>query len=169
MNTFKARILCCVLLLGIGGAQAQQRTMAIYGDWTLSCEIASGSGAGKSCGLVQVQKIKGQSTAISQIGIGRDAKTDPLKISIEISPDAWMPSGVKLIASDNALALTALFKWCVSTRCLADGDLSDANIKTLRAQKDPGKLVYKTASQADVSIPVSFNGFTDALDALQKQ
>jgi len=155
-----------VLILGIGLAQAQQRTMTIYGDWTVSCTIVFGSS--EACGLLQVQKIKGQ-TAVSQIGIGHITKSDPLKISIEITANAWMPTGVKLITSDNASAITAPFKWCTSTRCLADADLSDANIKTLRAQKDPGKLVYRTASQADVSIPVSFNGFTDALDALQKQ
>jgi invasion protein IalB len=154
------------LSLSISSAHSQQRTMAIYGDWTLSCTISS---AGKSCGLVQVQQIKGQSTAVSQVGIGRNAKTDPLKISIEVSSSTWIPSGVKLIASDNAPAITAPFKWCTSTRCLADADLSDANIKTLRTQKDPGKLLYMTASQANIAIPVSFSGFSDALDALQNQ
>jgi invasion protein IalB len=65
--------------------------------------------------------------------------------------------------------LSAGFKWCITGRCLADADLSDVDIKHLRAQTVPGKIVYKTASQADVSIPVSFNGFSDALDALLKQ
>jgi invasion protein IalB len=156
------------LLLTPCDAIAQQRTTAIYGDWTLSCAIASGSGAGKSCGLVQVQKINGQSAAVSQIGIGR-AQSDPLKISIQITANAWMQSGVKLITNENALVITALFKWCTSTRCLADADLSDAHITTLRIQKDPGKIAYKTASQADVSIPVSFSGFSEAVDALQNQ
>jgi invasion protein IalB len=127
------------------------------------------AGGAKSCGLVQSQKLANQSSAISQIGIGRIATTDPLRVSIEIRPDAWMPGGVKLIGDGNAAVITTAFKWCTSTRCLADTDLSDANIKTLRSQKDPVKLVYKTASQADVSISVSFNGFSDALDALQNQ
>jgi invasion protein IalB len=79
-----------------------------------------------------------------------------------------MPTGVALITGENVPILTATFKWCVSTRCLADAVVSDANIETLRSQKSPGKLAYKTASQADVSIPVSFNGFGEAIDALQK-
>jgi invasion protein IalB len=146
-------------------AFAQQRTMAVYGDWTLSCLIvASGS---KSCGLVQSQKLANQSSVVSQIGIGRNAKTDSLRVSIEIRPDAWMPGGVSLIESFDSIA--APFKWCTSTRCLAEVDLSDENLKALRIQKDPGKLSYKAASQAEVSIPVSFNGFGEALDALQKQ
>jgi len=36
------------------------------------------------------------------------------------------------------------------------------------SQKGPGTLAYKTALQGDVVIPVSFDGFGEALDALQK-
>jgi invasion protein IalB len=163
---YKMRALAILLILGEGSALAQQRTMAIYGDWTVSCAIASGSGGGKSCGLVQVQKLKEQT--VSQIGIGRNTKNDPLKISIEISANAWVPTGVKLITSGGAPAITAAIKWCVSTRCLADADLSDADIKSLRTQREMGLIAYKNASQADVSIPVSFGGFNEAMDALQK-
>ena len=167
MIAVRAWSLSGILILAPGMAHAQQRTMAMYGDWTLSCAIASGTS--KSCGLVQEQKLAGSTSPVSQIGIGRDIKTDVFKISIQISADAWMPTGVKLIAGNNAPAVNAPFKWCVSTRCLAEADLSDADIKNLRAQKDAGKLVYKTASQADVSLPVSFSGFNEALDALQNE
>jgi len=153
----------------LSSAIAQQRTMAIYGDWTVSCVPAPGSGTGKSCGLVQVQKIGGQTTAVSQIGIGRDTKAAPLKISFEIGANAWLPTGVKLIAGEPAAAIPATFKWCNSTRCLADADLSDVDIKQLRSERGAGQILYKAASQADISIPVSFTGFVEALDALQKQ
>jgi invasion protein IalB len=128
--------------------------------------VASG---GKSCGLVQSQKLDNKSLSVSQIGIGRTTKDDPPSISVQVGPDVWMPTGVKLIAGDNVPILAATLKWCVSTRCLADAVLSDPNIETLRGQKSPGTLAYKTASQADVSIPVSFNGFGEALDALQRR
>lgn len=157
------------LVLGIGLAHAQQRTMAIYGDWTVSCAITSGPKQAKSCGLVQVQKTNGQAGAASQIGIGRNTKTDPLKMSIEISANAWIPTGVKLFTSASAPAITAQFKWCISTRCLADADLTDADVSNLRAQKQPGRITYRNGSQADVSTPVSFSGFSEALDALQKE
>jgi invasion protein IalB len=157
---------CVTLMLSLDVARAQQRTMAVYNDWTLSCTI---DGSAKSCGLVQVQKINGQSAAISQIGIGRKIKTDPNKISIEISTNVWMPAGVKLIASDSTSAITASVKWCTLTRCLADAELSDATVKRLLSEKAPGKLAYKTASQEEVFIPVSFTGFNEAWHALQTQ
>jgi invasion protein IalB len=165
MSTVKIWIACVTLMLSIDVARAQQRTMAVYNDWTLSCTI-DGS---KSCGLVQVQKINGQSAAISQVGIGRKIKTDPNKISIEIIANVWMPAGVKLIASDSTTSITASVKWCTLTRCLADAELSDATVKRLLSEKAPGKLAYKTASQEDVFIPVSFIGFNEAWHALQTQ
>jgi invasion protein IalB len=95
----------------------------------LSCTIAPDPAASKSCGLTQVQKIQGHPTAISQIGIGRNARSDPLKISIEITANAWMQSGIKLIANENTTIISAQFRWCTSTRCLADADLSDTDLR----------------------------------------
>ena len=121
------------------------------------------------CGLVQVQRIEGQATLVSQIAIGHNTNAEPLKISFMTRANAWLLTGVKLITGDKLLAITATFKWCMSTRCLADTDLSDTDINRLRAQKEPGQIAYKVASQADVSIPVSFSGFGEAMDALQKK
>jgi invasion protein IalB len=103
------------------------------------------------------------------MGIGRYATTDPLKISIEIPANVWMPTAIILLLDGRQPPISATFKWCTASRCYADTDLSDADIKRLRAQKGQGQISYKNALQADVSIPVSFNGFSEALDALQKQ
>jgi invasion protein IalB len=150
---------------GSTSALAQQRTLAVYEDWTLSCAISSGS---RSCGLVQVQKTDAGATA-SQVGIGRGAKTEPLKMSIETNSNVWLPTGVKLFIGVGSPAITAQFKWCISTRCLADVELSASDIKNLRAQQEPGKIVYRNASQAEFSIPVSFRGFGEAITALDQQ
>jgi invasion protein IalB len=159
--------LAVVLALCVGLAHSQQRTLAIYGDWTVSCTIASGSAAGKSCGLAQVQRTEGQANPIGLLSLGRYANGQPLKILFEIRADAWIPTGVKLITSDSEISAT--FKWCAATHCLADTNLTSDDINSLRTQRQPGRIVYKNVSQADVSIPVSFNGFSEALDALQKE
>ena len=154
------------LSLCITTVHAQQRTMAIYGDWTLSCAIGD---VGTTCGLVQVQKFGSQSPAVSEIGIGRSSRTQPYRVSIELPTDVWIPSGVKLLTEDKSPILAAAFKWCVATRCLADAELSDADIKSLRSQKAAGSIAYKTASQSDVLIEISFRGFGEAFKALQRQ
>src|SRR5580693_2368773 len=81
---------------GIGSAYSQERKLETYGDWTLSCVIASVSGSVKSCGLVEIPKSDKQ-TPVIQIGLGRYATTDPLKISIEIPVNVWMPTGIVLL------------------------------------------------------------------------
>jgi invasion protein IalB len=154
------------LPLCVTTVDAQQRTMAIYGDWTLSCAIG---GVGTRCGLVQVQKFGSQSSAVSEIGIGRSSRTEPFRVSIELPTDVWIPSGVKLFTEDKLSILTAAFKWCVATRCLADAEISDAEIASFRSQKAPGGIAYKTASQTDVLMEISFRGFGEAFKALQKQ
>jgi invasion protein IalB len=166
---YKTGVISTFLLFGIDFPYAQQRTSAVYEDWTLSCAIVSGANAAKSCGLVQVQKNSGQGAAVSQIGFGRNTKADPLKMSIEVNANTWISPGVKLFASAGAPAITAQFRWCISTRCLADVDLSEADVKNLRGQQERGRILYKDASQVDVSIPVSFKGFSEALNALEQQ
>ena len=130
----------CIALFSVASTRAQQRTLAVYGDWTVSCALSSGS---KSCGLVQAQKVNGQSGPASQIGIGRNSKADSFKMSIEVSANAWIPTGVKLFTNGNTLALTAQFKWCVSTRCLAEVELTDPEINSLRGQQENGRLVSR--------------------------
>jgi hypothetical protein len=41
--------------------------------------------------------------------------------------------------------------------------------KELHARSDPGRVEFKDGNQHDVAVPVSFNGFTTAFDAWQKE
>jgi hypothetical protein len=48
---------------------------------------------------------------------------------------------------------------------VADLELTNADIEKLRSQVKPGRMTYKNALQTDVTVPVSFAGFADALNA----
>jgi invasion protein IalB len=134
-------------------AHAQERRLETYGDWTLSCVVASGSGTVKSCGLVQVE-TSGKQNPVSQVGIGRYATSDPLKFSIEIPANVWLPTGITMLLDGRQPPITPTFKWCTASRCYADADISDAEIKRLRAQKGQGQISYRNAQQGDISIPI---------------
>ena len=85
-------------------------------------------------------------------------------------PNVWLQTGVKFVFDPKAPPFVVPFRWCVSDRCLADAELTDAQVTRLRAQgANPGKVEFKEASQRDVSIPVSFKGFALALDAIRNQ
>lgn len=160
-------LLSCILLLPTQSqAQTPQRTTATYGDWTVTCVTDQGK---KSCAVAQSQTIQGQRTPASEIRIGRATKGDSFRLFVQVPASVWLPSQITFFTNEIQRDLTANFILCTPARCVAAAELTDENIKNLRSQSAPGKLVYKNASQADVSIPVSFSGLGDALDALQKE
>jgi invasion protein IalB len=159
-----------VLVIGLSShahAQTPQRTSATYDDWTLSCVMA---GNKKSCAIIQSQTIQGQAVPVSQVSISRSANGDPSKIFFQVPSNVWLPTGVALITGQTeADWFAANFVMCAATRCVAAATLTDAQIKSLRSQRTAGKFVYQNTSQANISIPISFKGLGDALDALQKE
>jgi invasion protein IalB len=161
-----------VVAIGLSSAQAQtpQQTTATYGDWVVSCLIPQDSDGKKACAVAQSQLIQGQTNPVSRITISRLAKNEPFKLFLQVPANVWFQGGVVSFVTDQSEPLlAATFRWCIPARCLADADLTNADLTKLRAQKKPGRIAYKNASQTDVSIQLSFNGFSEALDALQKE
>lgn len=158
--------LALVLFMGASAlAQAPQRTTATFEDWTVRCE---GSDAAKTCEMAQAMQIKGQAQPVTQIAIGRVSKTEPMKLVFLVPINVWIPAGVKLVADDKDAGITAGFRRCLPAACFAEVDLKDDMIKKLRALSESGKLQFKDAGQQDVAIPVSFKGFGQAYDAMQR-
>ena len=147
-------------------AQSPQRTTASYDDWTVRCET-QGTPPQKSCEIVQVVQMQGQ--PLSQIAIGRAAKTEPLKIVIQVPINVYLPDGIKLVYDAKEPPLAGIFKRCVANACFSDLDLKDDIVKKLRSRTEQGKLEFKDSAQRDVAIPVSFKGFGQAFDAMAKE
>jgi invasion protein IalB len=154
-----------VLLLGssAAAAQAPQLTTATYDDWTVRCEMHD---AIKTCEIEQTSQIQGQ--PVSQIALGRPSKGAPFRIVFQVPINVWLPAGVTLVLDDKDPGISATFKRCVGNGCFADSDLNDETIRKLRARTANGKLLFKDATQRDVTIPVSFKGFGSAFDAMSK-
>ncbi|RAI42820.1 invasion associated locus B family protein [Rhodoplanes roseus] len=164
----------CLLVLGtavLAGpalAQAPSRTTATYDDWTVRCETPAGSQQ-KTCEVFQAQQPQGQTSPVSQVAIGRAAKTDPLKLVVQIPVNVWLATAPRLVWDDKQPPVALGFKRCVPGGCFADADLPDDLLRRMRGRTDPGRLEYKDALQRDVGIPLSFKGFGAALEALAKQ
>jgi invasion protein IalB len=149
-------------------AQGPQRTIATYEDWIVSCVMEPA--AQKSCEMAsQPQTTPNQTNRVSQITIARPTKNGPFKIFFQVPTNVWLDTGIKFIPDDKEPGLTATFRWCIPGRCLADADLMETAIKKLRARTEPGRIEYKEAAQGDVTIAVSFKGFVQALDALERE
>jgi invasion protein IalB len=155
------------LLLGLSGTvygQVPQLTTATYDDWTVRCEMHDSV---KTCEIEQTSQLQGQ--PVSQIALGRPSKTAPFRIVFQVPINVWLPAGVTLVLEDKDPGISATFKRCVGNGCFADTDLGDDAIKKLRARSANGKLLFKDASQRDVTIPVFFKGFGPAFDAMSKE
>lgn len=146
-------------------AEVPQRTTATYGDWTLRCEMHDKT---KLCEMAQSMQIKGQTRPITQIAIGRQTKGGALQLIFEVPINVWLPDGVKLTTDDKKLDIAAKFSRCVPIGCFAQTEISEAQIKALRALKKTGKLTFKDAGKQQIAIPVSFKGLGDAYDAMPK-
>lgn len=150
-------------------AQPPQQTTATYDDWTLRCVVQVGPPAQKVCEIVQSTHVQGQAAVLTQIAIGRQNKSLPYKMVIQVPIDVWLPTGVKILTSDKDPGLAATFKRCVPAACFADIDLRDDAVKKLRIATTGGKLQFKDANQKELSLPVSFKGFDAAFGAMAKE
>jgi invasion protein IalB len=146
-------------------AQTPQRTTATYEDWTVRCEVNDNL---KSCEMAQAMQIKGQAQPVTQIAIGRPAKSDPLKIVFQVPINVWLPGGLKLTADEKDPGIVGIYRRCLPGACIADADLKEDVVKKLRALTENGKLQFKDGGQQDIAIPVSFKGFGQAFDAMLK-
>lgn len=148
-----------------GGAPT--RTTATYEDWTVRCETPPGAQQ-KTCEVFQAQQ-QGQSGPVSQIAIGRAGKSGPHKLVAQIPVNVWLAGAPRLLLDDKQPPIALGFKRCVPGGCFADADIPDDLLRRLKGRAEPGRLEYKDAIQRDVGIPVSFKGFSQAIDALAKQ
>ncbi len=154
------------LVLTSAQAQSPQKTTTTYDDWTVSC--AAGAAGDKSCELVQSQYIQGQTSPVSQITISRPAKGGPLRLFLQVPPNVWLETGVRLRADDKDSGIAGTFRWCAPSRCLADTELSEATVAKLRAASTPGILSWKNPSQQDMKITFPVKGFSQALNAMSE-
>lgn len=165
-----AALAIAVLIAGTHGAQADdpapaapQTTTATYQDWTLRCDNAVGTPPRKLCEVARAIMAQDGKTALAQIVVGRPDPARPFKLIVQLPNGVWLPSNA-ILALDDKTTVTATYKRCVQL-CFADADIEDATLAALKARTDPASLLFADASQRIVELPVSFNGFADALAA----
>lgn len=139
-------------------------TSETYGDWVLRCQAVNGV---KRCEISQTIMMQGQSSPIALIAFGRDKKTDPIKLVIQLPTNITIAGGVKTVmAADGPVDLN--FRRCFPIGCFADASLDDGTVAKLKAQTAPGSVKFKDATEREISLPLSTKGLGLAIDALAK-
>jgi invasion protein IalB len=169
-RVFVAGMFVATATAGYAQVPMPQRTSATYGDWSVRCEVQPGNPPQKSCDLALALAGQGQAPPpVVQILLTRPNKKEPTRLVMQLQPNVLVAPGVKLVYDDKQPALAVPFSRCFATACFASGPLTDDVAKKLRARTEAGRVEYKDGNQHDISVPVSFNGFTAAFDAWQKE
>lgn len=148
---------------------APQSTTATYADWVVQCLTHAGTPPEKLCEMAQLTQLQGKNVPFSRIAVGHPAKDHPVKLVVQVPVNASFATAIRIQTSDTDPGITAPFARCVPGGCFAEFDLREETLRKLRAASGVGKLSFADAGGHDVAVPLSFNGFAQAYEALLKE
>lgn len=142
-----------------------------FGDWAMNCRKAEASSQSpQTCELVQTILINGQQNPFAQLAIGRLKGENPLLITILAPHNIALPGSVRIAVDDkDATPLEAPWTRCVKAGCFASAVLKDDILNKWRSLETRGRVTFKAGNGQNITIPISFRGLKNALDALQKE
>ena len=146
-----------------------QSTTATYADWVVQCQTHAGTPPEKLCEMAQLTQLQGKNVPFSRIAVGHPAKDHPVKLIVQVPVNASFATAIRIQTSDTDPGMTAPFARCVPGGCFAEFDLREETLRKLRTASGIGKLSFADAGGHDVAVPLSFNGFAQAYEALLKE
>jgi invasion protein IalB len=150
-------------------SDAPQRTTATYCDWVLQCVENTSPPSEQICDIAQVTQLQGKNVPFSRVAVAHPDKGQPVKLVVQVPVNASFAKNVHIQASDDDPGLIAPFTNCTPNGCFSEFELKDDMLKKLRAASSVGKLTFADAGGHDVTVPLSFSGFSAAFDALMKK
>jgi invasion protein IalB len=154
---------------GPASSDAPQSTTATYSDWIVQCQTLPGPPQQKFCEMNQTSQVQGKNIPFSRVGIAHPVKGQPLRIVVQVPVNVSFATSLRIQTADADPGITAPFTRCVPGGCFVEFELKDEELRKLRAASGSGKLSFADAGGHEISVPLSFNGFAQAFDALTKQ
>jgi invasion protein IalB len=131
----------------------------IYGDWTMECyDVASLS----PCNIVQMAINKNNNRRILSLSLAYIPSSDAyaLQIVAPLGPD--LKKGVSLTAAGETI-VQFKFRHCASDGCYIEDQLNASAVENLKKGSAATVSVFAYGDTKAVDIPLSFQGFSDAL------
>lgn len=150
---------------------APDQTTASYGDWTLRCNRRVDlTPPRRFCEMALIVQKPGEASAQGQVAVGRVARNEPLKVTAVLPPNLAFKTAPKLVTDGkDAVAIELAWTRCISGACFSDAPLSEETLSKLRSRTEAGRIDYRDGTDREASLPVSFRGFSQALDALARE
>lgn len=149
--------------------EVPQRTTATYGDWVLQCETATTPPAAEVCDIAQVTQVQGRNVPFSRIAVAHPEKGQPVKLVVQVPVNASFGTNVRIQTGDEDPGVQAPFTNCTPNGCFAEFELKEELLRKLRVATSVGKVSFADAGAHPIAVPISFNGFGQAFDALAKK
>jgi invasion protein IalB len=123
----------------------------------------------KTCDMAQVTQLQGKNLPFSRLAVARPVSGQPIALVVQVPVNASFSAPVRIQTADADPGMTVAFARCLPAGCFASFELKDDVLKKLRTAPAAGKLSFADAGGHDITVPVSFNGFAQAFDALAKE
>ncbi len=150
-------------------SEEPQRTTATYGDWVVQCVTNTNPPSAEVCDMAQVTQLQGENIPFSRVAIAHPDKGQPVKLIVQVPVNASFATAVNIQTGDDDPGVIAPFTSRTPNGCFAEFALKDDMMKKLRAATSVGKVSFADAGTRPVTVPISFNGFGAAFDALAKK
>jgi invasion protein IalB len=150
-------------------ANEPQRTTATYGDWVVQCVANSAPPPDAICDMSQVTQVQGKNVPFSRVAVAHPDKGQPVKLIVQVPVNVSFATQVHIQTSDDDPGVIAPFANCNPNGCFAEFDLRDDLLKKLYGATSAGKMSFADAGNHAITVPMSFNGFSQAFDALSKK
>ena len=150
-------------------SETPERTTATYGDWIVECVENASPPSEPVCDMAQVTQLQGKNLPFSRVAVARPQKGAPVKLIVQVPVNASFGTQVHIQTGEKDPGIIAPFSSCNPNGCFAEFDLKEDILKKLREASGVGKLSFADAGGHDVTVPLSFNGFAPAFEALLKK
>ena len=146
-----------------------ESTTANFGDWTLRCSFVENAGQRvRLCEVIQSLTLQGQTSPFLQIALGRVSPKEPTKLTVVVPNNISFPSVVRFSIDDKDTSpIDLAWRRCLPGGCYADADLKDEQIDRWKQQSEKGQLQFEDAAGRKVTLPFSFRGLSQSIDALR--
>lgn len=146
-------------------------TTASFGDWTLRCDRRQDmTPPQRFCEMAYAVQKPGDATVLGQLAVGRVTHDQPLRFTAVLPVNVALKALPKLIA-DGPEPVSVELAWsrCIIGACFSDAAATDEVLRRLRARTEPGRIDYRDGTDREASLPISFRGFGQALEALGRE
>jgi invasion protein IalB len=133
-----------------------------FGDWNRTC--ATGENGKELCQITQVTQQSDSDDLLFDITVAYlpDARSPVVFLTAPLG--MYLPRGITIKLSDETL-MTVAVQRCTEAGCLAVTTLDEAFLEEMQRATE-GLFVFGRNAEQNVGVPLSLNGFAEALASI---